>query len=125
MLQVDYISFSAHTDYKQTSGFIRALKPPHVVLVHGEANEMSRLKAALVREYEADPTHQVSFDGQAVHCLLLLLFVAKRLLREKPTRASCPLSLTRLIIIELRSRSTIRGTRYRWSFTFAGRSLPR
>lgn len=41
-MQVNYISFSAHTDYKQTSGFIRALKPPHVVLVHGEANEMSR-----------------------------------------------------------------------------------
>ena len=49
-LQVEYISFSAHTDYKQTSGFIRALKPPHVVLVHGEANEISRLKAALIRE---------------------------------------------------------------------------
>jgi predicted metal-dependent RNase len=45
---VSYISFSAHTDYKQTSGFIRALKPPHVILVHGEANEMNRLKAALV-----------------------------------------------------------------------------
>jgi cleavage and polyadenylation specificity factor subunit 3 len=25
---VDYISFSAHTDYQQTSEFIRALKPP-------------------------------------------------------------------------------------------------
>jgi cleavage and polyadenylation specificity factor subunit 3 len=25
------------------------------VLVHGEANEMSRLKAALMREYEDDP----------------------------------------------------------------------
>jgi len=62
-LQVDYISFSAHTDYKQTSGFIRALKPPHVVLVHGEANEMSRLKAALVREYEADPTHQIEIHN--------------------------------------------------------------
>ena len=54
-MQVDYISFSAHTDYKQTSGFIRELKPPHVVLVHGEANEMNRLKSALTREYEADP----------------------------------------------------------------------
>jgi len=52
---VEYISFSAHTDYKQTSDFIRALKPPHVVLVHGEATEMNRLKAALVREYEDDP----------------------------------------------------------------------
>ncbi|XP_078696689.1 cleavage and polyadenylation specificity factor subunit 3-like [Branchiostoma floridae x Branchiostoma belcheri] len=52
---VDYISFSAHTDYQQTSDFIRQLKPPHVVLVHGEANEMSRLKAAVIREYEDDP----------------------------------------------------------------------
>lgn len=52
---VEYISFSAHTDYKQTSEFIRALKPPHVVLVHGEATEMNRLKQALIREYEDDP----------------------------------------------------------------------
>ena len=37
-MDVSYISFSAHTDYKQTSGFIRALRPPHVVLVHGEGN---------------------------------------------------------------------------------------
>lgn len=76
-MSVDYISFSAHTDYQQTSEFIRALKPPHVVrstgthsshfsfhssstdcsgraqiLVHGEQNEMARLKAALIREYE-------------------------------------------------------------------------
>lgn len=55
-MSVDYISFSAHTDYQQTSEFIRALKPPHVVLVHGEQNEMSRLKAALQREYEDDPS---------------------------------------------------------------------
>ncbi len=58
-LSVDYISFSAHTDYQQTSEFIRILKPPHVVLVHGEANEMSRLKAALIREYEHDPDTQI------------------------------------------------------------------
>ncbi|CAG2111379.1 unnamed protein product [Medioppia subpectinata] len=50
--QIEYISFSAHTDYKQTSEFIRALRPPHIMLVHGEANEMNRLKAALHREYE-------------------------------------------------------------------------
>ncbi|GFO20947.1 cleavage and polyadenylation specificity factor subunit 3 [Plakobranchus ocellatus] len=28
---VDYISFSAHADYKQTSEFLRELKPAHVV----------------------------------------------------------------------------------------------
>ncbi|CAH0724125.1 unnamed protein product, partial [Brenthis ino] len=52
-MSVDYISFSAHTDYQQTSEFINILKPPHVVLVHGEQNEMSRLKAALQREHRA------------------------------------------------------------------------
>ncbi|XP_065901282.1 cleavage and polyadenylation specificity factor subunit 3-like [Dysidea avara] len=51
-MSVDYISFSAHTDYDQTSEFIRILKPPHIVLVHGEQNEMARLKAAIIREYE-------------------------------------------------------------------------
>lgn len=30
-MSVDYISFSAHTDYQQTSEFINILKPPHVV----------------------------------------------------------------------------------------------
>lgn len=53
-ISVDYISFSAHTDYQQTSEFIRSLKPPHIVLVHGEQNEMSRLKSAIIREYEDD-----------------------------------------------------------------------
>ncbi|XP_046860569.1 cleavage and polyadenylation specificity factor subunit 3-like [Xenia sp. Carnegie-2017] len=54
---VDYISFSAHTDYEQTSEFIRILEPPHIVLVHGEHNEMGRLKAAIIREYEDKGTH--------------------------------------------------------------------
>lgn len=63
-MHVSYISFSAHTDYKQTSGFIRALRPPHVVLVHGEANEMSRLKAALVREYEDEEIAAANASNQ-------------------------------------------------------------
>lgn len=32
-MSVDYISFSAHTDYQQTSEFIRLLKPTHVVSI--------------------------------------------------------------------------------------------
>ncbi|KAI4804104.1 hypothetical protein KUCAC02_025746 [Chaenocephalus aceratus] len=59
-MSVDYISsFSAHTDYQQTSEFIRALKH-HVTVAKvcfeypgpREQNEMARLKAALIREYE-------------------------------------------------------------------------
>ncbi|XP_017141016.1 cleavage and polyadenylation specificity factor 73 [Drosophila miranda] len=60
-MSVDYISFSAHTDYQQTSEFIRLLRPTHVVLVHGEQNEMSRLKLALQREYEADASTDIKF----------------------------------------------------------------
>lgn len=60
-MSVDYISFSAHTDYQQTSEFIRLLKPAHVVLVHGEQNEMFRLKSALQREYEGDKNANITF----------------------------------------------------------------
>lgn len=67
---VDYISFSAHTDYKQTSEFVRSLCPPHIVLVHGEQNEMSRLKAALIREYEDSTDYRIDIynppNGKAV-----------------------------------------------------------
>ena len=49
---VEYISFSAHTDFKQTSQFVRSLKPAHVILVHGEQSEMQKLKDALIRQYE-------------------------------------------------------------------------
>ncbi|KAG9510159.1 Cleavage and polyadenylation specificity factor subunit 3, partial [Fragariocoptes setiger] len=56
--QVEYISFSAHTDYKQTSQFVRELHPPHVILVHGEATEMARLKVGLTRQHE-DSEHPI------------------------------------------------------------------
>lgn len=46
-MSVDVISFSAHADFRQTSGFIEALDPAHVVLVHGEAVEMGRLRKVL------------------------------------------------------------------------------
>lgn len=63
---VDYISFSAHVDYTQNSKFIdevcrprsrrypqsadwlaSQVMPSHLILVHGEVNNMSRLRAAL------------------------------------------------------------------------------
>jgi cleavage and polyadenylation specificity factor subunit 3 len=42
--KVEEISFSAHADYDQTKQFLDELAPPHVVLVHGEFNEMMRLR---------------------------------------------------------------------------------
>lgn len=69
--QVEYISFSAHTDYLQTSEFIRAIRPPHIVLVHGEANEMNRLKQALIREYEDDENPPVLYNPKNTHAVEL------------------------------------------------------
>lgn len=50
-MSVDYFSFSAHVDFVQNSDFIDHLRPPHLVLVHGEQNEMYRLRNALVHKY--------------------------------------------------------------------------
>jgi cleavage and polyadenylation specificity factor subunit 3 len=48
-IRVEAISFSAHADFAQTSEFLDLLQPPHVVLVHGEAEGMARLKRELER----------------------------------------------------------------------------
>ncbi|KAM0676141.1 endoribonuclease ysh1 [Gurleya vavrai] len=47
---IDFISFSAHVDYLQNSQFIEECNPNFLFLVHGEMNEMHRLKNALKRE---------------------------------------------------------------------------
>lgn len=53
-LSIEYISFSAHSDYTQTSGFIEATRPRHVVLVHGSEEEMRRLRGALTQQFGRD-----------------------------------------------------------------------
>ncbi|KAK1261997.1 Cleavage and polyadenylation specificity factor subunit 3-I [Acorus gramineus] len=50
-MKVEYISFSAHADFAQTSTFLKELRPPNIILVHGEANEMGRLKQKLVTQF--------------------------------------------------------------------------
>lgn len=50
-MQVHYISFSAHADSAQTSAFLEELRPPNIILVHGEANEMGRLKQKLMTQF--------------------------------------------------------------------------
>lgn len=49
---VKFISFSAHSDYSQTSDFLKKLKSNIVVLVHGEENEMQRMRARLQEEHD-------------------------------------------------------------------------
>lgn len=46
-MSVDYISFSAHADYTQNSQFIDECRPKNLFFVHGEVNEMMRLKNSI------------------------------------------------------------------------------
>ncbi|KAI4986813.1 hypothetical protein ZWY2020_019443 [Hordeum vulgare] len=59
-MQIFYISFSAHADFPQTSGFLGELCPPNIILVHGEANEMGRLKQKLITQFDGTNTKIVS-----------------------------------------------------------------
>ncbi|XP_058187599.1 cleavage and polyadenylation specificity factor subunit 3-I-like [Rhododendron vialii] len=59
-MQVHYISFSAHADYAQTSAFLKELMPPNIILVHGEANEMGRLKQKLITLFADGNTKIIS-----------------------------------------------------------------
>lgn len=59
-MQVHYISFSAHADFAQTSTFLKELMPPNIILVHGEANEMGRLKQNLITMFSDRNTKIIS-----------------------------------------------------------------
>jgi len=77
-MSVHYISFSAHADYTQTSDFLKLLKTPNIVLMHGEAQEMGRLKTSLQTKFENEgvqaqimnpkncQTVQLRFKGEKV-----------------------------------------------------------
>ena len=49
LMSVKNVSFSAHSDFKQTDEFIQALKPKNIVLVHGEVNGMKKLRTQIER----------------------------------------------------------------------------
>eukprot|EP00043_Microstomoeca_roanoka_P009598 m.91345 g.91345 ORF g.91345 m.91345 type:complete len:784 (+) comp14632_c0_seq2:23-2374(+) len=66
-----YISFSAHVDYAQNRDFIRALDPTHLILVHGEKHEMSRLKTQIINEWEAEQKKVSIFDPKNAETVLL------------------------------------------------------
>ncbi|CAK9175706.1 unnamed protein product [Ilex paraguariensis] len=59
-MQVHYVSFSAHADYAQTSAFLEELMPSNIILVHGEANEMGRLKQKLISLFADGNTKIIS-----------------------------------------------------------------
>jgi len=56
---VDYVSFSAHVDFVQNRSFITQVAPKHIILVHGQKDEMGRLKGALLLMYKQYPEVRV------------------------------------------------------------------
>jgi len=59
---VDYVSFSAHVDFVQNRGFIKKVDPKHIVLVHGQRDEMGRLKSALLHLYKQVPDVSIVYN---------------------------------------------------------------
>lgn len=96
-MSVDYISFSAHVDYAQNSKFIDEIKAQHIVLVHGEATAMARLRAALQSKF-AEKSEDVKIHTPRNCEPLRLHFRAERLAKaigsmaEKPPKAGSVLS---------------------------------
>uniref|UniRef100_A0A0M3HK44 RMMBL domain-containing protein n=1 Tax=Ascaris lumbricoides TaxID=6252 RepID=A0A0M3HK44_ASCLU len=43
------------------------MRSPHLVLVHGEINEMNRLKAAIIRQYEDDADFHIEVSLEILH----------------------------------------------------------
>lgn len=55
---VDYVSFSAHVDFVQNRSFITQVDPKHIILVHGQKDEMGRLKSALLLQHRQMPENK-------------------------------------------------------------------
>jgi len=55
---VDYVSFAAHVDFVQNRSFITRVDPKHIILVHGQKDEMGRLKSALLLQYRKLPENK-------------------------------------------------------------------
>jgi cleavage and polyadenylation specificity factor subunit 3 len=55
---VDYVSFAAHVDFVQNRSFIQKVDPRHIILVHGQKDEMGRLKSALNHYFRTVPENK-------------------------------------------------------------------
>lgn len=88
-ISVDYISFSAHVDFAQNSRFIDEVKAQHIVLVHGEQNNMSKLRAALQAKYSTRSA-DVKIHTPRNCEPLILKFRAERTAKAIGTIASKP-----------------------------------
>ncbi|KAJ4457162.1 putative Cleavage and polyadenylation specificity factor 73 [Paratrimastix pyriformis] len=90
LCSVDQISFSAHSDCQQTTGFVEAIRPRHVALVHGERTEMGRLRQHLLNTF---PGMQVYTPGNGSTANpVRIRFPGSWAARAQGRLADCPLA---------------------------------
>ena len=53
--EVVYVSFSAHVDFMQNRDFMTRVDPKHIILVHGQKDQMGQLKNALMMQHRRLP----------------------------------------------------------------------
>ncbi|EQC25924.1 hypothetical protein SDRG_16223 [Saprolegnia diclina VS20] len=85
---VEYISFSAHADFVGTSGFIEKVAPPNIVLVHGEKNEMMRLKSALHKKFHNPKVYAPTIHTPANTQEIVLEFRGEKMAKAIGTMAT-------------------------------------
>ncbi|OQR83063.1 cleavage and polyadenylation specificity factor subunit 3 [Achlya hypogyna] len=95
---VEYISFSAHADFVGTSGFIEkvvaslprelTVAPPNIVLVHGEKNEMMRLKSALLKKFHNPKVYAPTIHTPANTQEIVLEFRGEKMAKAIGTMAT-------------------------------------
>ncbi|EJD03061.1 Metallo-hydrolase/oxidoreductase [Fomitiporia mediterranea MF3/22] len=88
-LSVDYISFSAHVDGPQNIEFIEQVKAQHIVLVHGDAAAMNRLRVSLQQRYK-DREEEIKIHTPRNLETLKLTFRGERVAKAIGTLASNP-----------------------------------
>ncbi|EGG02623.1 uncharacterized protein MELLADRAFT_38438 [Melampsora larici-populina 98AG31] len=95
-IEVIYISFSAHVDYTQNAAFIDQVMPTHLVLVHGEFNNMTRLRNALKDKYLLAKNEMQIYTPRNVETLRIK-FKASRIARAIGSLADTNLSVGQTI----------------------------
>lgn len=88
-LSVNYISFSAHVDGPQNSKFIDDVMPSHLILVHGEYNNMTRLRSALKSKFAERKNDVQIYTPRNVE-VVKLRFRGERLAKALGTLAENP-----------------------------------
>ncbi|KAI5745022.1 hypothetical protein M8J76_007479 [Diaphorina citri] len=102
-MSVDYISFSAHTDYQQTSEFVRELRPAHVVqLAMISVFCAQSIAACAVLESVATSTVLYTVSSEQVQLAMISVF--------------CLQSIAACTVMESVATSTVLYTvsRYSW-----------